>query len=169
MSKKKKKKTKRKHPSTKYNWDKIKSVYETGHYNIKELTQKFGKYNNKSEFRTAYSHFRYKLKDVEFDKKKQRELAKTIQKKVFNALGTEEAEIKKEYAKAYGKIKKRIIKESLKEKPSASLLRNLKTAMQSLEICRKEEFEAYEIQEVAKKIENDIGLSSVDGIEISIE
>lgn len=155
--------------SYKYNWKLIKQEYKTGRYNIKQIAKKHGNFNNNKEFQAVYAYFRKKLKGVKVDKELEEAVTKSIQQKLMDELGTSEAKLRKEYAKLHKKLRKRLIEEMTKDRPKSKLIRDIKNAIQTLEICRKEEWEVFEIQEVAKKIENQIGFDDVDGVQVIIE
>ena len=81
--------------SYKYNWDKIRTEYETGKYTLKQLADKHG------QSKSFYSYLRQKASGEkwEVDEEVSKKLTEEVQKRVIGAEAEKEAELRKEYEK----------------------------------------------------------------------
>ena len=137
--------------SYKYNWDKIRTEYETGKYTLKQLADKHG------QSKSFYSYLRQKSSGEkwEVDEEVSKKLTEEVQKRVIGAEAEKEAELRKEYEKIINNIRRGAYKALFKEK-DFSRLKQFKIASEIIKNLRKEQWEVNGIQEVAKKVEQKI-------------
>ena len=140
----------------KYPWEEIKAKYETGKYSIKELAEEYG-------FNASYG--RRKAKKNSWEKgKSNKKVTEEAAKKVLEEEAEKEAELREEYAKIIKNIRRGLANELFaKGNPDFDNLKCFKIATQALKNCRSEDWEIHEIQEVAKKVEQEIGADITHG------
>lgn len=148
-----------------YNWGEIKAEREMGK-SIKSLAEKYGDYKvGSKKFKSVYAYFRKKLKDVEVGGETKRIISSSIKEKLeHNAkmkkipeLFEREVDLRVEYAEMNKVIKAGLMQELSKgKKASTGKIKQLKMATETIEKLRKNDWEVHEIQEVAKKIENEV-------------
>ena len=136
-----------------YNWEEIKAKYETGKYSMKQLAQEYG-------FNASYG--RRKANNKGWQKGKSNEkVTKEAAKKVIEEEANKEAELRKEYEKILNNIRRGSYNALMKEK-NFDRLKQFKIFSEILRNCRKEQWEVNEIQEVAKKLEQDISAEVIE-------
>ena len=137
--------------SYKYDWDKIKAEYETGQYTLKQLADKHG------QSKSFYSYLRQKASEENWkvNEKVSRKLAEKIAKKVVDNEANREVELREEYEKILNEIKDGVYDALFIEK-DFSRLKQFKIASEIVKNLRKEHWEIHEIQEIDKKVKNEI-------------
>ena len=145
----------------KYNWEEIFERYKTGKYSMKELADEYG-FNHKYGLRKA------KEKGVKKGESR-KEVEKKAAKKVVEDEANKEAKLRQEYEKIINNIRRGTYQALFSEK-NFDRLKQFKIASQIIRNCRKEQWEVNEIQEVAKKVEQEIEqeISNIEGIEIEL-
>jgi membrane-anchored protein YejM (alkaline phosphatase superfamily) len=152
-------------PLGKYNWEEIKSQIELGKYTLKEIAKIHKPEGTK--LKTAHDYIRQKKKNENWEK--QAETHKKYTEKVTSKLAENEAnketKIRQEYDKMITNIRRLIYKTLLQER-NTDRLRQCKLAIQALKDCRKEQWEINEIQEVAKKFEQELDINELPDINL---
>lgn len=164
-------------PRKEYDWPDMKAKYETGGYTYASLAKEYGG-NRKYIARVG--------KREGWEKAKRRDIMdKEAAKKVMDQMSTSESEIRVEFAKIFKMLRDKTVDEvmlmykdteryansramtaedikALKQKlsiiasASEERLKAMRAATHVINNCRQNEWEIYEIQEVAKKVEQDI-------------
>jgi len=152
-------------PLGKYNWEEIKSQIELGKYTLKEIAKIYKPEGTK--LKTAHDYIRQKKKNENWEK--QEETHKKYTEKVTSKLAENEADketkMRQEYDKMISNIRRLIYKTLLQER-NTDRLRQCKLAIQALKDCRKEQWEINEIQEVAKKFEQELDINELPDINL---
>ena len=114
---------------------------------MKQLANEYG-------FNASYG--RRKSSQQEWDKgKSNAEVTKRATKKVIEEEADKEAKLRLEYEKIINNIRRGAANTLFKEK-DFDRLKQFKIASEIIRNCRKEQWEVNEIQEVAKKLEQDV-------------
>ena len=140
-----------------YNWEEIKAKYETGKYSMRELSEEYG-FNEKYALR--------KSKENGWVKGKSREkVEKEASKKVLEEEAEKEAKLRQEYEKILNNIRRGAMSSLFIEK-DFHRLKQFKIASEIIRNCRNEQWEVNKIQEVAKKMEQEIDMHQIPDINI---
>lgn len=134
-----------------YPWKEVQIKYETGRYSMKELAGEYG-------FSYVYA-LRKAKKNNWLKGKTKYKIAQLTKEKIFDYNSTTEAEIRQEFATIFGTIRERtmgILTANTGEKVKNEMLTNLKIGVSIIASCRDNEWEVYEIKEVAKQISKSI-------------
>ena len=151
-----------------YNWAKIKTERKAGK-SIKGLVAKYTGYNeNDKEFRGKYAYFRKKLKDTKEDEEIIKRINDKVEEKTIEKLAESEMELRVEYNKINKNIRRAMANELFNKKTKFNRLKELKISSEILHNCRKMDWEIHEIQEVAKRIEQQLDVKNVDGVSIEL-
>lgn len=142
-----------------YDWAVIKAKYETGQFSMRELSEKYG-FSEKYALR--------KSKKEKWKKGESREkVEKEVAKKIINDEANKEIALRKEYEKIITNIRRGAYNVLFKEK-NFDRLKQFKIASEIMTNCRKEQWEINEIQEVAKKVEQEVGIKAIEGVNIKL-
>ena len=131
----------------KYPWEEIKAKYETGKYSMQQLANEYG-------FNRDYAYRKAKEDDWQKGKSKKK-VREKADKKVIEEEANKEAKLRKEYEKIINNIRRGTYK-TLFQEQDFDRLKQFKIASEIIRNCRKEQWEVNEIQEVAKKLEQDV-------------
>ena len=140
-----------------YNWEEIKAKYETGKYTIKDLAQEYG---------FCYEYGCRKARENGWEKGKSSEkVHKEATKKMVEDEAEKEAELRQEYEKIINNIRRGAYNALFQEK-DFNRLKQFKIASEIMRNCRKEQWEVNQIQEVAKKLEQELDINELPDINL---
>ena len=138
----------------KYNWEEIRSQIEIGKYTIKEIAEKYKPEG--TSLKSAYDYIRKKKKNEGWKSNKDNEnYTKKVKSKLMEDESDKEAKLREEYDKMISNIRRGTYKTLMNER-NTDRLRQFRLAIKTIQECRKEQWEVNEIQEVAKKLEQDV-------------
>ena len=140
-----------------YPWEDIKAKYEAGQYTMKDLSKQYG-------FNENYGHRKSSKEGWEKGRSKEK-IRNEATKKVIEEEANKEANLRKEYEKIIDNIRRGSINCLFKEK-DFDRLKQFKIASEIIRNCRREQWEINEIQEVAKKIEQEIDITELPDVNL---
>lgn len=149
----------------KYNWEEIKSQIELGKYSLKEIAKKHQPEG--TNFKNVYDYIRQKKKQEGWEKEEEtyKKYTKKVKSKLVEEEADKEAELRKEHDKMITNIRRSAYR-TLMDERNTDRLRQYKLAINIIAECRKEQWEINEIQEVAKKIEQEIDITELPDVNL---
>lgn len=140
-----------------YQWEEIKAKYETGKYSMRQLADEYG-FNHKYASRKA--------KENNWNKGASRKQVEEMAiKKINEEEANKETKLRLEYEKIINNIRRGAINTLFKEK-DFNRLKQFKIASEIIRNCRKEQWEVNLIQEVARKLEQEVDIKELPTINL---
>lgn len=134
-----------------YNWEEIVAKYSTGKHTMQELADEYG-------FARDYGYTKVK----EYGSSKgnyKKEVRNEVAERVISSEADKETKLRLKYEELIEKIRDGMMVTLFADEVQfdrSDRLRQFKTASQILETCRKEQWEINEIQDVARKVEQEL-------------